>query len=49
MRWAAFKLWDRKFRPAKENAAASEPDDVLDRVDCPDVPLERLVVEVLAD
>ena len=41
-------LWDRKCRPAKENAAASELDEVLD-VECPGVTLDKLVEEAVAE
>lgn len=42
-------LCDLKFRPAKENAAASELDGVFVKADWLDVILDKLVVEVLAD
>ena len=41
-------LWDLKFRPAKENAAASEPEDVFD-VEYPGLTLDKLVEEALAE
>ena len=38
-------LWDLKFRPAKENAAASELEELFDV----DVTLDKLVADELAE